>query len=68
MVESAIRAVIPDNLERFIPNLHLGGVVPAFARGGVLPDIPGISRNERDPILGWSSEKKQPIARVEPGE
>lgn len=68
MVESAIRAVVPDNLERFIPNLHLGGVVPAFARGGVLPDIPGISRNERDPILGWSSEKKQPIARVEPGE
>lgn len=68
MVENAIRAVIPDNLERFVPRLHLGGVVPAFARGGVLPDIPGISRNERDPILGWSSEKKQPIARVEPGE
>lgn len=68
MVESAIRAVIPDNLERFVPGLHLGGVVPAFARGGVLPSVPGISRNERDPILGWSSEKKQPIARVEPGE
>ncbi|MER0075761.1 tape measure protein [Corynebacterium sp. KPL3739] len=68
MVENAIRAVIPDNLERFVPGLHLGGVVPAFARGGVLPSVPGISRNERDPILGWSSEKKQPIARVEPGE
>lgn len=68
MVENAIRAVIPDNLERFVPGLHLGGVVPAFARGGVLPNVPGFTRNDRDPILGWSKEKKQPIARVEPGE
>lgn len=68
MVENAIRAVIPDNLERFVPGLHLGGVVPAFARGGVLPNVPGFTRNDRDPILGWSREKKQPIARVEPGE
>lgn len=68
MVEDAVRAVIPDNLERFVPGLHLGGVVPAFARGGVLPNVPGFTRNDRDPILGWSKEKKQPIARVEPGE
>lgn len=68
MVEDAVRAVIPDNLERFVPVLHLGGVVPAFARGGVLPNVPGFTRNDRDPILGWSKEKKQPIARVEPGE
>ena len=68
MVENAVRAVIPDKIERFVPGLHLGGVVPAFARGGVLPDVPGVSRSERDPILGWSAERKQPIARVEPGE
>ena len=68
MVEDAVRAVIPDNLERFVPGLYLGGVVPAFARGGVLPSVPGYTRNDRDPILGWSKEKKQPIARVEPGE
>lgn len=68
MVENAIRAVIPDNLERFVPGLYLGGVVPAFARGGVLPSVPGFTKNDRDPILGWSKEKKQPIARVEPGE
>lgn len=68
MVENAVRAVIPDNIERFVPGLHLGGVVPAFARGGVLPNVPGVSRSERDPILGWSTKRKQPIARVEPGE
>lgn len=68
MVENAVRAVIPDNIERFVPGLHLGGVVPAFARGGVLPSVPGFTKNDRDPILGWSKEKKQPIARVEPGE
>lgn len=68
MVENAVRAVIPDNIERFVPGLYLGGVVPAFARGGVLPNVPGFSKNDRDPILGWSTERKQPIARVEPGE
>lgn len=68
MVENAVRAVIPDKIERFVPGLHLGGVVPAFARGGVLPSVPGFTKNDRDPILGWSTERKQPIARVEPGE
>lgn len=68
MVEDAIRAVIPDSVERFVPGLHFGGLIPGFARGGVLPSIPGVSNSERDPILGWSTEKKQPIARVEPGE
>ena len=68
MVENAVRAVIPDNLERFVPGLHIGGIVPAFARGGVLPNVPGIPRSKRDPILGWSTERKQPVARVEPGE
>ncbi|XOJ10565.1 hypothetical protein ACMXZU_04645 [Corynebacterium striatum] len=67
MVEDAIRAVIPDSVERFVPGLHFGGLA-GFARGGVLPAIPGVSNSQRDPILGWSSEKKQPIARVEPGE
>lgn len=67
-IGDAVRAVVPDNLERFVPGLHLGGMLPAFARGGVLPTVPGISPSERDPIVGWSSEKKLPIARVEPGE
>lgn len=67
IVEDAIRAVIPDSVERFVPGLHLGGLA-GFARGGVLPAIPGVSNSQRDPILGWSAERKQPIARVEPGE
>lgn len=66
-IMDAIRAVIPDAVERFVPGLHFGGLA-GFARGGVLPAIPGISNSQRDPILGWSTEKKQPIARVEPGE
>lgn len=68
MVADAIRAVVPDSLERFVPGLHFGGIIPAFARGGVLPDVPGVSRTQRDPILGWSSDQKVPVARVEPGE
>lgn len=67
-IGDAVRAVVPDNLERFVPGLHTGGLLPAFARGGVLPAVPGISPSERDPIVGWSSEKKMPIARIEPGE
>ena len=67
-VMDAIRAVVPDSVERFVPGLHFGGLLPGYARGGVLPSIPGVSNSERDPILGWSTEKKQPIARVEPGE
>ncbi|MGZ7496153.1 tape measure protein [Corynebacterium sp. ZY180755] len=66
-IADAVRAVVPDNLERFVPDLHFGGVIPAFARGGVLPRIPGISDSERDPILGLNG-KGIPIARVEPGE
>ena len=68
MVADAIRAVVPDSLERFVPGLHFGGIIPAFARGGVLPDVPGVSRTQRDPILGWSADQKVPVARVEPGE
>ena len=68
MIADAVRAVVPDSLEKYVPGLHFGGIIPAFARGGVLPDVPGVSRAQRDPILGWSTEQKQPIARVEPGE
>lgn len=67
-IADAVRAVVPDNLERFVPGLHFGGLIPAFARGGRIPWVPGISRAQRDPILGWSTEKKKPIAKVEPGE
>ena len=66
-VGDAVRAVVPDSMERFVPGLHFGGLV-GFARGGVLPDVPGVPRSQRDPILGYSREKKMPIARVEPGE
>lgn len=66
-VMDAIRSVVPDSVERFVPELHFGGLA-GFARGGVLPSIPGVSNSQRDPILGWSTEKKTPIARVEPGE
>ena len=66
-VGDAVRAVVPDRLERFVPGLHFGGLA-GFARGGVLPGIPGISRDERDPILGYSRERRMPIARIEPGE
>lgn len=41
--------------------------VMGFARGGVLPDVPGVSRAVRDPILGVSGAG-MPIARIEPGE
>lgn len=66
-VGDAVRWVVPDRFEKYVPGLHFGGLA-GFARGGVLPDIPGISRSERDPILGYSRERKQPIARIEPGE
>lgn len=66
-VGDAVRWVVPDSVERFIPGLHFGGVVPGFARGGVLPDIPGVSRSVRDPILGVDGGGV-PVARVEPGE
>lgn len=66
-VGDAVRWVVPDSVERFIPGLHFGGVVPGFARGGVLPDVPGIPRSARDPILGVDGGGV-PVARVEPGE
>ena len=66
-VGDAVRAVVPDRFEKYVPGLHFGGLA-GFARGGVLPDIPGVSRDERDPILGYSRERKMPIARIEPGE
>ena len=66
-VGDAVRWVVPDSMERFVPGLHFGGVVPGFARGGVLPDVPGIPRSVRDPILGVDGGGV-PVARVEPGE
>ena len=66
-IGDAFSAIMPNNLGGLIPGFSMGGL-PGFARGGVLPDIPGISRNERDPILGYSRERKMPIARIEPGE
>lgn len=66
-VGDAVRWVVPDRFEKYVPGLHFGGLA-GFARGGVLPDIPGVSRSERDPILGYSSDRKMPIARIEPGE
>lgn len=66
-VGDAVRWIIPDRVERFIPGLHFGGMLPTYARGGVLPDIPGIPRSVRDPILGVTSAGR-PIARIEPGE
>ena len=66
-VGDAVRWVIPDSVERFVPGLHFGGIIPAFATGGVLPDVPGIPRSVRDPILGVDGGGV-PVARVEPGE
>ena len=65
-VADALRAVIPDNLERFVPGLHFGGLA-GFARGGVLPRVPGIPDSVRDPILGVNGQGI-PVARVESGE
>lgn len=66
-VGDAVRWIVPDSMERFVPGLHFGGVVPGFAGGGVLPDVPGIPRSVRDPILGVDGGGV-PVARVEPGE
>ena len=66
-VGDAVRWVVPDSVERFIPGLHFGGQVPGYASGGVLPDVPGIPRTVRDPILGVDGGGV-PVARVEPGE
>ncbi|QPK78261.1 tape measure protein [Corynebacterium lizhenjunii] len=47
---------------------HHDGGVAGFASGGLLPYVPGVSRTARDPLLAYSVEVGQPIARVEPGE
>lgn len=65
-VGNAIQNVIPFNVGGVIPGLSFGGLA-GFARGGVLPDVPGVPRTVRDPILGVSGGGV-PVARVEPGE
>ena len=65
-VGNAIQNVIPFNVGGMIPGMSFGGVA-GFARGGVLPDVPGIPRTVRDPILGVDGQGV-PVARVEPGE
>lgn len=47
--------------------LHTGGLVPGFADGGFIPNIPGVSDTERDPIMGIDSTGT-PVARIEPRE
>lgn len=66
MIENAVRAVIPDSLERYVPGLAFGGIVPAFARGGLLPTT-GPGTDTVDGILGIS-DKGIPVARVNAGE
>ena len=65
-VGNAISEIMPSSIGGLIG--FSGGGLLGFARGGVLPDVPGIPRTQRDPILGVSREKKMPIARIEPGE
>lgn len=46
---------------------HDGGLVPGFAGGGYIPNVPGVSDTQRDPILGVDGSGT-PVARVEPRE
>lgn len=64
-VGNAVKSVIPHPLGGLVG--LSGGGLAGFARGGVLPDIPGIPRSVRDPILGVD-RGGVPVARVEPGE
>ena len=64
-VGRAVSSVIPHNLGGLVG--LSGGGLAGFAEGGVLPDVPGVSRQVRDPILGVNSQGV-PVARVEPGE
>ena len=66
-VGSAIREVMPDSVERFVPGLSTGGAVPGYATGGYIHAIPGIPDSVRDPILGVDSAGI-PVARIEPKE
>ena len=66
-VGDAIREVMPDSVERFVPGLSTGGQIPGYASGGYIHAIPGIPDSQRDPILGVSAAGV-PVARIEPKE
>ena len=66
-VGDAIREVLPDSVERFVPGLSTGGQIPGYARGGYIHAIPGIPDSVRDSILGVDSAGI-PVARIEPKE
>ena len=66
-VGDAIREVMPDSVERFVPGLSTGGQIPGYSTGGYIHAIPGISDSQRDPILGVSAAGV-PVARIEPKE
>ena len=66
-VGNAIREVLPDSVERFVPGLSTGGQVPGYSTGGYIHAIPGIPDSVRDPILGVDSAGI-PVARIEPKE
>lgn len=66
-VGDAIREVMPDSVERFVPGLSTGGQIPGYSAGGYIHAIPGIPDSQRDPILGVSAAGV-PVARIEPKE
>ena len=66
-VGDAVREVMPDSVERFVPGLSTGGQIPGYASGGYIHAIPGIPDSQRDPILGVSAAGV-PVARIEPKE
>ena len=66
-VGDAIREVMPDSVERFVPGLSTGGQIPGYSTGGYIHAIPGIPDSQRDPILGVDSAGI-PVARIEPKE
>ena len=66
-VGDAVREVLPDSVERFVPGLSTGGQIPGYSTGGYIHAIPGIPDSQRDPILGVSAAGV-PVARIEPKE
>jgi len=66
-VGDAVREVLPDSVERFVPGLSTGGQIPGYSTGGYIHAIPGIPDAQRDPILGVDSAGI-PVARIEPKE